>query len=188
VVASVGMEDFDPVPPEVVDQAKAAFNEGEPAGPPPSFPPRPPNRAARRQAQREEARMARVFAQRRAAAERGEGPPKPIQGRNLGQILDTFSPLGDLDQALAGQIEQAEADLRQARMLDERTGQLLASIPPHLHNTDECRLLVGRMQASWLNPVSPAQRERWMAEWLTFVQAQPEAIAARARQSGLWVP
>ena len=171
------MEDFDPVPDEVVDAAKAAYH--------------PPhnNRASRRRAAREEARMERVFEQRRKAAARGEGPAKPIEhGRTLGEMLNTFAPLPPSDAALEADIAEAEEAYRREQTLDQRTGELLATIPPRLHDTPECHLLISRMRASWLAPVPPATRDRFMREWLEFAQTQPEAVTARARQAGLWVP
>ena len=78
--------------------------------------------------------------------------------------------------------EQEAAEIRRRRQA------LIESIPVHLQDTPEAKLMIDRVVTSWSIPVHPAQAKQWFAEWKAFLDADPGVQLRNAASKGLWVP
>jgi hypothetical protein len=115
----------------------------------------------------------------RAIARGEEGPPHwqdPVPTREQAAAIAAVNE------------ERQQRAQAAAAGFEANTRQLIASIPPHLRDTPEARLMVSRVQASWSIPLPKPIAERMQREWLEFLQRQPENVAPRAAAAGMWLP
>ena len=105
---------------------------------------------------------------RREAVVRGERPPL--------RVLPPSDAVAEAQADTARRAEAAQADS------EGRLRQLWTSIPAHLRDTPEAKLMVARVSTSWTVPVHPSQAKAWAREWEDFLASHPPPV------SSVWTP